>query len=81
MGGPRFGGPAHFGGRVGFAGRPAFYRGGYFPRHRVFVRPYPRFYGGYYGSCWRWRPTPFGWRRVWVCGYPYAYRWSRPYVW
>jgi len=23
------------------------------------------------GSCWRWRPTPWGWRRVWVCGYDY----------
>jgi hypothetical protein len=34
---------------------------------------------GYYGvSCWRWRFTPWGWRRVNVCGYPYAgwgYRW------
>jgi hypothetical protein len=22
-------------------------------------------------SCWRWRPTPWGWTRVWVCGYDY----------
>jgi hypothetical protein len=22
-------------------------------------------------SCWRWRPTPWGWSRVWVCGYDY----------
>jgi hypothetical protein len=24
-----------------------------------------------YGSCWTWRPTPWGWTRVWVCGYDY----------
>jgi len=22
-------------------------------------------------SCWRWRPTAWGWSRVWVCGYDY----------
>ena len=25
--------------------------------------------GGYYGSCWRWQFTPWGWQRIWVCGY------------
>jgi hypothetical protein len=29
--------------------------------------------GLYADSCWRWRLTPFGWRRVWVCGYDYGY--------
>ncbi len=33
--------------------------------------------GWYGGSCWSWEPTPFGWRRVYVCdsyyGYPYGY--------
>jgi len=41
-----------------------------------------RFFGGFgfypvglYGSCWRWVPTVYGLRRVWVCDpyYPYAY--------
>ena len=29
--------------------------------------------GVYGGSCWRWRPGPWGWQRVWVCGYDYSY--------
>ena len=67
--GPRFGGVRHIG-----VGRP-FVRRGVFPHRRVFVgRRFirPVFVGaGIYGaSCWRWRWTPFGWRRVWVCGYP-----------
>ena len=51
-------------------------RVGVYPRHfghrRFFGRP---FYPGYIygGSCWRLRLTPFGWQRVWVCGYPYGY--------
>lgn len=68
--------PAYRGAYVGrrYASGPRFY-----PRHRV--HGYPRVYGGFYGSCWRWRPTPFGWRRVYVCGYPYAYRWPHRHVW
>jgi hypothetical protein len=32
----------------------------------------------YGGSCWRLRLTPFGWQRVWVCGYPnYGYGYYR----
>lgn len=64
----RFGG-ARIGGFVGprFGG----FRAGFFPRHRFSVRRAPFFVGlGAYGSCWRWRPTPYGWHRVWVCG-PY----------
>ena len=32
-------------------------------------RPYYGWGGGYYygGGCWRWRATPWGPRRVWVC--------------
>ncbi len=29
---------------------------------------------GLYGSsCWSWQPTPWGWQRVWACGYDYGY--------
>ena len=69
--GPRMGGfgggfrGAHFGGPR-FGG----FRGGFFPRHRFFIGV-----GGLgYASCWRLRPGPYGWHRVWVCGpYPYWY--------
>ena len=74
--GPRMGGfgggfRGGFGGggfRTAHFGGPRFggFRGGFFPRHRFFIGV-----GGLgYASCWRWRPTPFGWHRVWVCG-PY----------
>jgi hypothetical protein len=44
----------------------------FFPRHRVFARSFVG-YGAYAGySCWRWVPTPFGLRQVWVCNYPYG---------
>jgi len=36
-----------------------------------FGRPFygARFCGGiYYGACWRWQFTPWGWRLVAVCG-------------
>ena len=66
FGGPRFGGARFVGPRFGG------FRAGFFPRHRFFVRRAPFFVGlGAYGSCWRWRPTPYGWHRVWVCGGPY----------
>jgi hypothetical protein len=39
-------------------------------------RHYPFFVGvgayGLYDSCWRWLPTAYGYRRVWVCD-PYSY--------
>ncbi|MFD2184598.1 hypothetical protein [Rhodoplanes azumiensis] len=37
--------------------------------------------GGWYGSCWRWRFTPWGWRRVNVCGYPVVPYWRAAYPW
>src|SRR5262249_49772501 len=45
----------------------------FFPRHRVFARPFIGygFYAGY--SCWRWVPTPFCRRQIWVCDYPYGF--------
>jgi hypothetical protein len=62
MGGPRF--HSNFIGnrRVVFANR-RFHRG------RFFVGGIG-LYG--YGSCWRWVPTVYGLRRVWVCD-PYGY--------
>lgn len=27
---------------------------------------------GAYGTCWRWVPSAYGWRRLWVCD-PYPY--------
>lgn len=42
--------------------------------HGARFRHHGRFFVGYAGydtGCWRLRPTPWGWRRVWVCGYPY----------
>jgi len=39
-------------------------------RHRRFIGG---FYSvGLYSSCWRWVPTVYGWRHVWVCD-PYPY--------
>jgi hypothetical protein len=50
------------GARSHFAFRPAFH-------HRRFFVAAPFIGAGIYGaSCWRWRPTPWGWQRVWVCG-------------
>jgi hypothetical protein len=52
--------------------RSVFVRRPFF-RHRFFARAafigFP-LYAGY--SCWRWVPTAFGVRRIWVCDYPYA---------
>jgi hypothetical protein len=31
----------------------------------------PFYTAGLY-SCWRWRWTPLGYRRTWICGYPYG---------
>jgi hypothetical protein len=44
----------------------------FFHRHR-FVGPFFGLYAAGYSSCWSWAPTPVGWRRVWVCDYPYGY--------
>jgi hypothetical protein len=41
-----------------------------FRHHGPFFAGYAS-YAAYDYGCWRWRPTPWGWHRVWVCGYPY----------
>jgi hypothetical protein len=80
-----FAGPARFGAGHGFVGARNFNRFGAFPRHRFarfhhfrHGRNFPFFVAGLgvgaayaYGTCWNWVPTPYGWRYVWVCGYPY----------
>jgi hypothetical protein len=71
-------GAAHVGGfRAGgfrSGGRhTTFRRVGYGRRIGVYGYSYRHSY-----SCWRLRPTRFGLRRVWVCGYPYR-RYGYPY--
>jgi len=69
--GMHMGGFHHFGG----VHHVAFHRHAFFPRHRVFFARHHFRHRGvfiasaglYGGSCWHWRPTPWGWRRVWVC--------------
>jgi hypothetical protein len=68
-GGGHWGGHVHSGGVRHFAA----FHGARFHHHRRFFVGYPGFYGyAAYGGCWQWRPTYWGWRRVWVCGYPYS---------
>jgi hypothetical protein len=62
----------HSGG-VSFArGNVVAHRANFHRHHRVFARSFVGFgtYAGY--SCWRWVPTPVGWRQVWACDYPYG---------
>lgn len=74
--------------RPGFGFRRAFFpRRAFFVRRPFFHRRFfgPAFVGatlvgagfgygyGYGDSCWIPRWTPFGWRYVYVCGYPYDY--------
>jgi hypothetical protein len=44
--------------------------------HRIHHRRFPFFVGvgayGLYDTCWRWVPSVYGPRRVWVCD-PYSY--------
>ena len=57
------------GGHGGWSGGRHFsgFRGGF--GYRSFAYPYYTT-----GSCWRWQATPYGPRRVWVCGaYGYSY--------
>ena len=83
-----FRGPAFRGGFVGarrFAFRPgfaprvnrfAFARFHRFHNRRFFAfaaAPFVAGVGLYGGSCWSWQPTPWGWQRVWACGYDYGY--------
>ena len=79
--------PAFRGGFVGsrsFAFRPGFaprvhrFAFARFQRfhHRRFFAFAPSFVAGvglYGASCWSWQPTPWGWQRVWACGYDYGY--------
>ena len=46
-------------------------RGGYYGGYRGGYRSFG--YSGVYSSCWRLRYTPWGPRRVWVCGGAYPY--------
>jgi hypothetical protein len=48
--------------------RFAFARFHRFHHRRFFTFAAVPFVVGVGDSCWRWRPTPWGWRRVWVCG-------------
>lgn len=60
--------------RHAFVGNPAFRHGHFrFRHHRAFFPFVAPFVGAAVvaDTCWRWTPTPYGWRRVWVCGYPY----------
>ena len=62
---------ARMGMRGGFVGarshvafRPAFHHRRFFVAAPIVVGV-----GAYGASCWHWRPTPWGWRRVWDCDY------------
>jgi hypothetical protein len=65
--------------RPGFAPRVnrfAFARFHRFHNRRFFAfaaAPFVAGVGLYGGSCWSWQPTPWGWQRVWDCGYDYGY--------
>jgi hypothetical protein len=57
----------------GFARGPAAFGRPYGP----FVPPFAPIsafyaYGPSYPSCWTWLPARFGWRRTWVCNWPYG---------
>jgi len=51
----------------GFFGRPS---GPFVPPFAPISTFYA--YGPSYPSCWTWLPTRFGWRRTWVCNWPYG---------
>jgi len=57
--------------RVFISNRRVFIGNRRFHRGRFFVGGIG-LYGYGYGSCWRWVPTVYGYRRVWVCD-PYGY--------
>jgi hypothetical protein len=71
--------------RSGFVGSRSFaFRPAFAPRFARFNRfghrrfafaavPFAAGVGLYGGSCWSWRPTPWGWQRVWTCDYDYGY--------
>ena len=81
MGGARMG-SAHFSSGARFSSGPRFHSVGIVGARRVaFIGPrfhHRRFFGGFYSvglysSCWRWVPTVYGVRRVWVCDPYYGY--------
>jgi hypothetical protein len=49
------------------------YRRGYYRGYGYRSFAYPYYYSGAYASCWRLQYTPWGPRRVWVCGGAYPY--------
>jgi hypothetical protein len=63
----------HVGSRPIIVGKPGHIIVGKHRHHRR----YPFFVGvgayGLYDTCWRWVPGVYGYRRVWVCDYPYPY--------
>ena len=73
-----FVGSRSFAFRPGFAPRVHRFAFARFQRfhHRRFFAFAPSFVAGvglYGASCWSWQPTPWGWQRVWACGYDYGY--------
>src|SRR6266478_4926636 len=73
-----FVGSRSFAFRQGFA--PRFNRFAFARFHRFHNRrfafaavPFVAGVGLYGSSCWSWQPTPWGWQRVWACGYDYGY--------
>jgi len=66
IGGGGHGGGFRTGGFRSGGGHTTFRRFGYGSRIGIYGYPYRHGY-----SCWRWRMTHLGLRRVWVCGYPY----------
>jgi hypothetical protein len=81
MGAARAGGPVagqmgarvatNMGGPTGGWSKSGVHHGRHHRHARFFFAGGPWFAGyGYYGyDCWRWTPTPWGPRRVWVCDY------------
>ena len=68
--GPRFG----FHNRFFFRPRFAFHNRFFFGSRFAFAAvPFGIGVGFYGSSCWRWRPGPWGWQRVWVCGDDFDY--------
>jgi hypothetical protein len=61
----------NMGGPTGSWGKSGIRHGHHHRHARFFFAGGPWFGGyGYYGyDCWRWTPTPWGPRRVWVCDY------------
>jgi hypothetical protein len=76
MGGPAFSSRAAVGGWNGARWNGANWNHGAFHHGRFAHHRHNRFFfagglglAGYgYYDCWRWAPTPWGLRRVWVCG-------------